>query len=280
MERSRSVERNRTATVERNRSAAVDRNRSAGEVTVEATRIRREAAVERSRERSVDRGETRSADRNRGSGRDGGSYDRNRGESRDGGSYDRNRSGESRNRGGNDSWRGDNRSRDSRSRGDNRSYGDRGSRGNNRSYGHNRSGHRGRPYFHHGRVSRWAPYGGGYRVWIVGAPYPFFVPHSHWHRDRFRIGLSIRLGGYYNSGGYYDYYDGVSGVSEGALRGIVESVDHRRDTFVIRNDATGSFVTVILRDRREDVRAGDYVELYGDWSRNGVFQAHDVDLLN
>ncbi|HUP49708.1 MAG TPA: hypothetical protein VNA04_13055 [Thermoanaerobaculia bacterium] len=133
------------------------------------------------------------------------------------------------------------------------------------------------PYRAHGRVSRVARHGGGYRVWIAGAPYPFYIPAAHYHRDRFRVGLLISLGGLYNPRGYYDYYD--ARYSRGTLRGYVESVDYRRDTFVLRNEATGSFVTVLMRDRRRDVRPGDYVELYGDWSRSGLFQAYDVDLL-
>ena len=105
---------------------------------------------------------------------------------------------------------------------------------------HRRDGHR-QAYYHHGRVSHYQRHGNGYRVWLSGARFPFFVPLHHWHRDRFRVGLSVRLGGYYNPGGYYEYYD--SAYSRGALRGVVESVDYRRDTFVIRNEATGSFVT-------------------------------------
>jgi hypothetical protein len=135
------------------------------------------------------------------------------------------------------------------------------------------------PYYARGRVSRVSRHGGGYRVWVGGARYPFYIPQAHYNRNRFRIGVVVNLGGYYNPRGYYDYYDG-RGYSSGALRGSVESVDYRRDTFVIRNDATGSFVTVVMRDRRGDVRPGDYVELYGDWSRSGVFQARDVDLLD
>lgn len=116
-------------------------------------------------------------------------------------------------------------------------------------------------------------YGHGYRIWIDGAHYPFFIPSAYYHHDRFRVGLSIRLGGYYNTGGYYDYYDGASA---GTLIGVVESVDYRRGTFVIRNDATGSFVTVVMTGRSFDVRPGDYVRLSGDWTRSGVFQAYDI----
>ena len=180
------------------------------------------------------------------------------------------REGRGRDERGNDTWRNDSRS--SRS-GNGRTYGNNGrGNGNGRSYGNRQ------PYYANGRVSRVHPYRGGYQVWVGGAPYPFFIPASHYHRDRFRVGVTIHLGGYYNPGGYYDYYDGA--YSRGDLRGTVESVDYRRDTFVIRNDATGNFVTVELRDRREDVRPGDYVELSGEWSRAGFFRAYDVDLLD
>jgi hypothetical protein len=231
------------------------------------------------------RGETRTYDRNRTDANrsDSRTYDRSNGGNRNnggsrnnGGTYDRNRGDNNRgdnNRGNNDRGR-DSNWRGGSSRGDSRSYG-RSDRG--RSSNH-------QPYYGSGRVSRVHPYNGGYRVYIVGSPYPFFIPSAYWRYDRFRVGLSIRLGGYYNPLGYYDYYDGYADnreYSEGSLRGVVESVDYRRDTFVVRNDATGSFVTVVMRDRRDDnVRAGDYVELYGDWSRSGVFEAVDVDLLD
>jgi hypothetical protein len=198
--------------------------------------------------RSEPRTETYRGDRNR-------SYERNDAHRSD--SYRRNDSRR------NDSYRGDR----------NRSYG-------NRSYGRS---DRGQPHYHRGPVTRYERYGGGYRVWLGGARYPFYVPHSHWHRDRFRVGVVINLGGWYNRGGYYDYYDGYAyrATSRGDLRGYVESVDYGRDTFVIRNDATGSFVTVVARDRRaRDVRPGDYVELSGSWTRAGYFSAYDVDYID
>lgn len=231
------------------RGPGVDRDRS--------TRDRAQGAYDRTPE-SRDQDRAR-ADRNRENrGRNG--YDRNRD------ANGRNRDAQGRNRGTYD------RDRDSRNR--------------NRSYDHDRGSSRrdrGQRYHAHGRVSRVHPYNGGYRVWIVGSPHPFFVPHAYYHRDRFRVGLSIRLGGYYNSRGYYDYYDYDDRYvrSDAELRGTVESVDYRRDTFVVRNEATGSFVTVILRDRRpDDIRPGDFVELYGDWSRYGVFAAYDVERLD
>jgi hypothetical protein len=200
-------------------------------------------STERSERYNSDRSERYNRDRSR---------DRSNQESRESGSYERSRS---------------NRDRGSYDR--SRSYG--------RSPSYGRSGQYRQPYYSHGRVSRVHRYGDGYRIWIVGTPYPFYVPLAYYRHDRFRVGLSISLGGYYNSLGYYDYYDGRS---DGAMRGVVESVDYRGDSFVVRNDATGSFVTVLSRDRRLDVRAGDYVELSGEWTRSGVFTAWDVDFLD
>ena len=147
-----------------------------------------------------------------------------------------------------------------------------------------------KPYYAHGRVSRYQRYGGGYHVWIHGAPYPFYVPLAYWNHNRFRIGLTIGLGGYYNSLGYYDYWTGYrdgsynSGYrahSEADFRGVVESVDHRRDSFVVRNDDTGNFITVVLRDERESLpRPGDYVAVRGDWTNQGYFRAYDLDFLD
>ena len=228
-----------------------------------------EANIERRSQRSEVRGErsTRNEERDR-------SYresDRNRDQSQQ--RYNNDRSNRQwRDRGNNDRYNGS-RSND-RYRSNDR----------NRSYGHSSSsyGYR-QPYYGHGRISRVLRYGGGYRIWVVGTPYPFYIPLAYYRHDRFRIGLSINLGGYYNSGGYYDYYDGYDGYndgrSDGAIRGVIESVDYRDGSFVVRNDATDSFVTVYSRGRRTDVRAGDYVELLGEWTRTGVFTAYDVNFL-
>lgn len=255
------------STVRRERSApAQERQRSD-----ESRNYRRRESSSTGQERrpSTFRPETSESYRRGGSSRE--AYRRNDPSSRESYRRDSSRetSRESYRRG--DSYRGGNRDRSYSN--NHRSYG-------SRSYGHN--DHR-QPFHHRGPVTRYQRHGHGYHVWLGGARYPFFVPHSHWHRDRFRVGLVINLGGYYNRGGYYDYYDGYSyrGQSRGDLRGVVESVDYSRGTFVVRNDASGSFVTVIARDRRaRDVRPGDYVEVSGSWSRNGLFSAYDVDLLD
>jgi len=237
--------------------------------------VRGDRSESRSRDNGTWRGNTRNETRGRGT------YNRDntRNETRDRGTYNRdNTRNESRNRGTYN--RGDRN--DSRNRG---TY--RGQTRDSRSY--SRYGSRyGSPFRYSGRVHRVYPYGGGYRVWLDGCNYPFFIPSAYYNRSRFRVGLYLNLGGFYNSRGYYDYYDDYydngyydSRTSRGNLRGVVESVDYRRETFVVRNDATGSFVTVVMRDRgRDPVRAGDYVELGGDWSRSGVFEAYRVDIVD
>jgi hypothetical protein len=240
-------------------------------------RVARDGAERREsgrRERAIERGQRDESYRNRGeSPRNRTDVDRNR-STRDRADIDRNRAGRDRHEvDRNRSARGRSETYRDSSRGRNEHYRN---RHESRSRHYERYGRK--PYYASGRVSRFHRHGNGYRVWVHGAPYPFFVPLSHWHHDRFRVGLMIRLGGWYNDAGYYDYYDGRS---SGELYGIVESVDYRRNTFVVQNEATGSFVTVYTRDYEADrLRPGDVVELYGDWTRSGVFQARDVDLID
>ena len=150
----------------------------------------------------------------------------------------------------------------------------------------------------YGRVDRCERWHGGYRVWIGGGLYPIFVPFERWNLFPLRIGLNIRFGGfwdplgywsvydyspydgyynggYYNGGGYGNVYGYNDGYTSGAIRGTVESIDFRRGTMVINDDTSRQFVTITLpRDRRiDEVRAGDYVEFSGGWTRRGTFEA-------
>ena len=158
-----------------------------------------------------------------------------------------------------------------------------------RNYGnYERGGRSG--YFYHGRLERYEPWRGGFRIWLGGAPYPFWVPEAYFRSHGFRVGISIGLGGFYNPLGYYDYdpyyYDSPyygSTVSSGDLRGVVENVDWRRGTLVLRDDVSGNFVTVQMRGRDrmlDSLRQGDYVVLQGDWVRGGLFEAYRADLLD
>ncbi|HKO55535.1 MAG TPA: hypothetical protein VJ276_06615 [Thermoanaerobaculia bacterium] len=278
-------------------ASAFAEDRPANETGRERTRIERNRDASASSDRSrVERRSSASNDERR-SQQQPQSYDR-RSESRDTRNYDRrNDNRDSRNRDGSydrrdasSSGRYDNRNNNrydnnrNDSRYDNRNHN--GYDNRNRSYGRydNRGSYnrydRSRPQYYRGRVSRYERYGSGFRVWIVGAPFPFFIPEVRFRAFPFRIGVDIRLGGYYNPGGYYDYYDvgPIGAYSSGELRGVVESVDYRRGTFVIHDDISGDFVTAVMRSRdrlMDDLRPGDYVELSGAWTR-GVFEAYRV----
>jgi hypothetical protein len=134
-----------------------------------------------------------------------------------------------------------------------------------------------------GRINRFTHEHGGYRIWVDNGLYPIWIPEARIGLfPRLRVGLSLNFGGYYDPLGYveaYDYHDGTeygyeNTASSGLLRGVVETVDYRRGTLVLRDDTSGNFVTALIRDRRlESLRPGDYAEISGDWTRNGVFEA-------
>jgi hypothetical protein len=255
-----------------------DETRSSG-------RSERSSHSERSGDRGSVRTEQRSTQTNNQRSERNGSFNR---EERNGGNFNREQRSTS-------NW---NRERDSRSGNDswnrNTPRGENFYRNNQRVVvdSHFRGGRA--PSFYSGRVSRYERWNGGFRVWLGGAPYPFFVPEAYFRIHPFRVGVSLSLGGYYNPLGYYDYYDGPyndggyynnynSTITAGDLRGVVESVDYRRGTIVIRDDISGNFVTSQMRGRdrvMDTLRPGDYVVLSGDWVRGGVFEAYRADLLN
>jgi len=193
-------------------------------------------------------------------------------------------------------WNRDNRDNRNfdRNRGESNGYRDHGRVESYRSgSSYNRGGRSG--YFYRGRLERYEPWHGGFRIWLGGAPYPFWVPEAYFRSHGFRVGISIGLGGFYNPLGYYDYdpyyYDGPyyndgyygSTVTSGDIRGVVESVDWRRGTLVIRDDVSGNFVTAQMRGRDrmlDSLRQGDYVDLQGDWVRGGIFEAYRADLID
>lgn len=186
-----------------------------------------------------------------------------------------------------ESYRNDTRSNRSFDRSQADSY-----RNNNRSYDRSQSYRSNRPSFDsrgrrsdfvEGRINRYVHERGGYRIWVDGGRFPVWIPEARISLfPHLRVGLSIRIGGYYDPLGYleaYDYYNdgyyggGYGAYSSGLLRGVVETVDYRRGTMVVRDDVSGSFVTTLIRDRRlETLRPGDYVEVAGDWTRSGLFE--------
>lgn len=161
-----------------------------------------------------------------------------------------------------------------------------------------------------GRINRYERDRGGYRVWFGGNPYSYWVPESYFHGRRISVGLDIRLGGifrnggvvvdvlgwpgdpyyndpYYNDGYYNDGYYG-SGYDNGFVRGIVDRVDRRDSTIVLRDQASGRYVTVDMRGvdyRRSrldtnDLRPGDRVTLAGSWVRGNIFAANRIDSVS
>lgn len=137
------------------------------------------------------------------------------------------------------------------------------------------------PHYSHGQVSKVRPYNNGYRVWIHGSPYPYFVPAAYWRPGYFNVGMTIRVGGYYNASGWYDYYGDYecNTIAEKRMRGVVEYIDYRRGEILL-DVVGGGEVTIEMRDRSERVYEGDYVVVYGNWNRWGRFVALDVDVID
>lgn len=157
-------------------------------------------------------------------------------------------------------------------------------------------------FFGQGRINRVVPCRGGYRVWLGGWRYPFFVPHRFFNPFRFRIGLFLGFNAFYDPLGFYSVYDLAPypyrsayadsyyrddrsyrddhAYSASTLRGIVESIDLHVGTVVLRDDTSNQIVTALLppRDRRvDDIRAGDYVEFSGGWNSRGEFDADRME---
>lgn len=153
-----------------------------------------------------------------------------------------------------------------------------------------------------GRISNLHRERDGYRVQLDRGNQWYYVPSSAWRSHRggrnfdLRVGVSIRLGGgYYDDRGYIhcsdawvDDYGYRDRQRDGFLSGTVRRIDYRRDVLELREERTGRYVTVSLRnaERRgrhrrgvdvNDLRRGDYVELEGEWVRGNVFAAYRID---
>jgi hypothetical protein len=158
-------------------------------------------------------------------------------------------------------------------------------------------------FFGRGRITRFVPYRGGYNVWLSGWGYPFFVPYRFWDPFRFRIGLFVGFNAFYDPLGYYNVYDpwyypyppptvvvqqpayGDGGYDNryeygsSVVRGTVQSADESRDTMWVNDETSHKVVTVLMPPDRalNGVRAGDYVEVSGEWKSDGVFDGHALD---
>jgi hypothetical protein len=233
-------------------------------------------SFDRGQARSFDQGQTRSFDRGQTR-----SFDQNRGQAR---SFDQNQAR---------TWdRGNTRNYSSNYRNDARAYSSRGGdfrgsvrgdfRGSRESYRNGIPRSDGRISML-GRISRYEHGRGGYRIWVGGSLYPYWVPESYFLRHRIGIGLDLRLGGifrdgsvyvdylgwpgdpFYNDPYYYDAgydggyapgysasvgtYDGAyaGADNEGLVSGTVDSVDYRAGTLYLRDDSSRRVITVDMR---------------------------------
>jgi len=73
-------------------------------------------------------------------------------------------------------------------------------------------------------------------------------------------------------------------ANDGYVRGVVDRVNYRYGTLVLRDRRSNALITVDMRAtaRRSridlnDLRRGDLVSLNGNWSRDGVFRAYEID---
>ncbi len=198
---------------------------------------------------------------------------------------------------------------------DNRSF-DRGQWG--RSSGGNWAG-RGREEFRNGiprsdgrvstlgRVSRYEHERGGYRIWLGGSAYPYWVPESYFFGRHLGIGLDFRFGGIFRDGAIYVdalgwpgdayytdpyYYDSGAtvgtysvGTYDNGVRGVVDGIDFRAGLLYVRDDASRRVIAVDMRrvDRRYsnvdfgDLHPGDRVSIGGAWIGDGTFAAASIN---
>lgn len=137
-----------------------------------------------------------------------------------------------------------------------------------------------------GKVQSFTHERGGYRVRLDRSNQSYWIPESRIGNGvNIRVGIDVVLGGVYRDNSVY--VDNVSyggyGYNDGYVQGVVDRVDYRYGTVLLRDDRTGRIINVDMRatSRRSrldvsDLRRGDYVTLNGNWSRNGVFRACEV----
>ena len=131
---------------------------------------------------------------------------------------------------------------------------------------------------------------GGYRVRLDRGGYSYWVPEDRVRNGfNIRVGVDVVFGGVYrdnsiyvddvNYGGGYGY-----GYNDGYVQGIVDRIDYRYGSLLLRDARSGAIINVDMREtgRRSridlnDLRRGDRVSLAGNWSRDGVFRAYNID---
>ncbi|HEV2721090.1 MAG TPA: hypothetical protein VG323_13800 [Thermoanaerobaculia bacterium] len=197
----------------------------------------------------------------------------------------------------NNSRRDNNTRRDNSTYRNNSSYRNNGSYRDNNNYRNNGSYRDSRSYSNrndrfneHGRISRFTRERDGYRVWL-GGERSYWIPSYRLGGRRLRLGLDISLGGIF-SGGYWQVdalgwpgdpyyagpYYGDGSYSDGVLSGIVERVDFRYGSLLLRDARSGRVFNVDMRSTGlADFRPGDRITLEGSWEGGGLFRAYRID---
>jgi len=170
------------------------------------------------------------------------------------------------------------------SRGDYR--GDRDNRHNNDNGAASRSYRENQRVTAQGKVSSFTRERDGYRVQLDRGRESYWVPQSYFrNRGRdLRVGINVVFGGVWRGGSVY--VDDVNWPDDGYyndsgrqfVRGRVERIDRRDDMAWLRDARSGRTITVDLRGNQDrQLRRGDYVELSGRWTRDGIFSAYRID---
>lgn len=133
-----------------------------------------------------------------------------------------------------------------------------------------------------GRIASFSHERDGYRVRLDNDNRSYWVPESSFRGRQLRAGLSISLGGVFRGDSIYvdavswpndgyGYRDGYGDRYDRAyVRGVIERVDRRDGTLLVRDERSGRLITADTRGDLRGLRRGDFVELSGQWIRGGV----------
>ena len=137
-----------------------------------------------------------------------------------------------------------------------------------------------------GRISNIVRERDGYRVQIERNTQWFWIAARDFRGD-IRIGTNIRLTGTWRRGQVF--VESIEfPVQRVYIRGTVQSVDQRRGLLYVRDEVRRKLITVdaTRADRNsrhfdvDEVRRGDYVDVYGDWGAYNVCHAYRIEGRN
>ena len=152
-----------------------------------------------------------------------------------------------------------------------------------------------------GRVTRITPEREGYRVVLDHGDYSFWVRDlnsGRYGRGSLRVGVNIRIGGFYEPRYGYVIADSYDWLDQGPvpppayrtailIHGRIDRINRREETLWLRLD-DGRMVSVDMtrndrhwnRDRGIDIgdlHRGDRVTLSGSWTRRDLFFVNHVE---